>query len=111
MAQRIESSEEKNETFFYPEQLNPEDRKHYLMFWRLDDGRLCGLHRLLMHWTVVIDMNENGYQDRYCFETAELAIEAFDLWNGKEDPINWHRHPLSGRRRPDKTINSEYINY
>lgn len=94
-----------------PEDLHPADREAYLQFWTLPDGRLCGLHRLLMHWTVHVDIDLCGYADRYCYETAELAIKAMNSWDGTIDPEGWHRHPTTGRRRPDKTRASEFIEF
>lgn len=86
----------------------PEDvTKHYKQFWSLPDGRLCGLLRLLMHWTVHVDLHEFGYEERYCFETDDLAIEAMAAWEGTGDPINWHKHPNTGRIRPDRTPASQ----
>ena len=83
--------------------------KAYRQFWTLPDGRLCGLLRLLFHWTVHVDIDPVGYRDRYCFMTPELAIEAMDQWDGTGDPINWHKHPSTGRLRPDRTAASEII--
>jgi len=92
-----------------PEDLPEEVTKHYRQFWILPDGRLCGLLRLLHHWTVHLDLDYVGYADRYCFMTPELAIEAMSLWDGRGDPINWHKHPSTGRVRPDRTAASEYV--
>ncbi len=91
-----------------PEDISPEVLAAYKRFWTLPDGRLCGLHRLLYHWTVHVDIDPVGYADRYCFMTAELAIEAMDQWDGAGDPINWHKHPRTGRIRPDRTVISEH---
>jgi len=66
----------------------------------LPDGRIIGVHRLLYHWTLLIDMDAVGYEDRYCFATYDMAKRAFDSWNGEGDPgTEWHRHPKTGRRR------------
>lgn len=92
-----------------PEDLPDEITKHYRQFWTLPDGRLCGLMRLILHWTVHIDLDYGGYRERYCFLTPELAVEAMDQWDGTGDPINWHKHPNTGRVRPDRTAASEYV--
>jgi hypothetical protein len=91
-----------------PEDLSPAVRAVYRQFWTLPDGRLCGLLKLLFHWTVHVDIDPIGYGDRYCFITAELAIAAMDAWDGNGDPLNWHKHPKTGRIRPDRTVASEY---
>lgn len=88
-----------------------ENHSDFHQFWKLPDGQVCGLSRLIYHWTVKIDLSEIGYRDRYCFPTSDLAITAMEQWNGEGDPINWHRHPRTGRRRPDYTPASEYIEF
>jgi hypothetical protein len=92
-----------------PEDLPEGVTKPYHQFWILPDGRLCGLMRLLFHWTVHVDIDFTGYRERYCFMTPELAIEAMDQWDGTGDPINWHKHPSTRRLRPDRTPASECL--
>lgn len=65
----------------------------------LPDGRVCGVHRLLYHWTLHVDVHEDGYQDRYCYASEDSAISALLTWNGVGEPTGWHRHPKTGRRR------------
>lgn len=101
----------RNTDWFYPDQLDQDDRATYMRFWRLPDGRLCGLQRLLFHYTVHVDIFAFGYSDRYCFITAELALDAMSRWDGTGDPDNWHRHPTTGRRRPDADPAREHIEY
>lgn len=79
--------------------LNEEDRKAYDRIRQLPDGRWIATHRLLMHWTLLVDLHAYGYEDRYCFATKALVDAAFDNWDGTGDPEGWHRHPNSGRRR------------
>jgi hypothetical protein len=55
------------------------------------------------------------YADRWCyhsFEDAERAIQGWedpDAWPESE-PQGWHRHPRTGRRRPDGDPSKEYVN-
>ena len=86
-------------------------REFYTDMRALPDGRIIGVHRLLFHWTLHIDIDAYGYGDRYCFATYRLAKEAFDHWQGEGDPEGWHRHPMTGRRRrlaDDKSILAEW---
>jgi len=77
---------------------------------QLPDGRILGVHRLLYHWTLHIDISPIGYEDRYCYQTREQAVAAMTAWNGVGDPGGgWHRHPATGRRRPDGDPAKEYI--
>lgn len=77
---------------------------HYAVVRTLPDGRVCGVMRLLFHWTVHIDITPWGYEDRYCFMTFADSCNALEGWNGEGDlPGNWHRHPTTGRRRDPAT--------
>jgi len=49
-----------------------------------------------------------GYSNRWCYEPGR-AIAAFNAWNGVGEPEGWHRHPSSGRRRPDGDPEREFI--
>lgn len=55
--------------------------------------------------------NRGCYEDRWCFETLELAYRAFDGWDGVTgEPFGWHRHPMTGRHRIDGDPAREYVN-
>lgn len=82
---------------------------HYEQIKELPDGRLIGINRLLFHWTMHVDIHPWGYEDRYCYQTLAGAIEAMEQWDGSGDPVGWHRHPGTGRRRPDGDASREYI--
>lgn len=86
-----------------PDDLPASVREAYTCFRTLPDGRLCGVHRLLFHWTMHVDIDVDGYRDRYCYQTETGAIKALLEWSGNGDPDGWHRHPASGRRRDPKT--------
>ena len=86
----------------------------YTMVVATGDGRWVGLRRLLFHWTMHIGKigDVTGYDDRYCLANFDLALESFNDWIVRDfegDPINWHRHPKSGRRRTDADSEQEYI--
>lgn len=91
-------------------ELSEQTKRYYTDIRQLSDGRWIGVHRLLMHWTLHVDIHEWGYEDRYCFATYELAKAAFDNWDGTGDPEGWHRHPSTGRRRNIET-GEEWINF
>lgn len=54
------------------------------------------------------DHAEMGYEDRWCY-VHDRAVEALQAWNGEGEPEGWHRHPRTGRRRPDGDAKREYI--
>lgn len=83
----------------------------------LSDGTYVMAKPLLFHWTVIRGHvgDSVSYFDRWCFETRELAmagLEAFPEYPEADfDPPGWHRHPNSGRRRPDGDPAREYVEY
>lgn len=90
------------------------DDNAYVNVELIGDGRYVCLHRLMFHWTMIIGHCEDahGYDDRYCYETHNLGRAALAEWKNrdfKDEPIGWHRHPKSGRRRTNGDPNTEYI--
>jgi len=83
----------------------PDDVKaEYFALRKLPDERIIGIHRLLYHWTLHIDIDDFGYSERYCYPDLAGAIEGFLDWRGHGDPPGpWVRHPESGRRRNPAT--------
>jgi hypothetical protein len=53
--------------------------------------------------------DEVGYDNRWCYSTSEAAFKALDAWDGEGEPEGWHRHPTSGRRRPEGDVTQEYV--
>lgn len=80
----------------------------------LGDGTYVLVRRLLFHWMMVRgDLDDLiGYFDRWCYETealARAALDAFPVQPGADyEPDGWHRHPKTGRRRPDGDATREY---
>lgn len=82
----------------------------YTLMKQLPDGRVCGVHRLMYHWTMHVNIDDIGWNDKYCFATRELAEKALLEWTGEGDPTGWHRHLMTGRRRNIAT-GEEWIAY
>jgi len=79
-------------------------KKYYVALKKLEDGRFCGVHRLLYHWTLHIGIDEIGYEDRYCYPELDQALIGLAGYTGEGDPPgSWNRHPVSGRRRNIQT--------
>lgn len=79
--------------------LSEEVKTYYVAMRQLPDGRWLGVHRLMFHWTLHVDVSEMGYEDRYCYDHLLVAIEAMNAWDGTGDPIGWKKHPSTGRTR------------
>ena len=72
----------------------------YAALRKLPDGRMIGLHRLLLHWTIHVGIDDVGHEDRWCFLDFFDALDALVSWDGEGDMCGpWHKHPKSGRRR------------
>jgi len=79
------------------------------------DGRYVVAKRLLFHWTVLechLD-DDTGYDDRWCCETlaiARTAVQSFpDDWPVGFEPVGWHHHPRTARRRDGGDPSNEEI--
>lgn len=73
----------------------------------LGDDTWVMAYPLIFHWTITRGLFADpvGYFDRWCYANAAGALAALAAFpmhpqDGYE-PMGWHRHPASGRRRPD----------
>jgi hypothetical protein len=62
-------------------------------------GRLCA------------DLNPEGYDDSWCYDTLDGAIAAMQAWDPEKqaEPDGWMRHIPTARRRPGGDAFREYI--
>lgn len=79
----------------------------------LGNGNWIGLFRFMFTTAIIKGKvgraGRAGYDDRWCYDTAEEAIIAIHNWNGIDgEPEGWKRHPATGRRR--EKDGTEYIN-
>mgnify|MGYP000904736585 FL=1 len=82
-----------------------------LLARRIDARRYMAVMPLLythaIIWGYVSD--EQQYEDRWCYHSADAAVVAATVWSGEGEPDGWHRHPFSGRRREDGDPAREYV--
>ena len=79
----------------------------------LGDGRAIWIYRMIYTWSVCIgQIGHPCYTDRWCYMTLNDARAAADIWDPftEAEPTGWHRHPRTGRRRPDGDASKEYVN-
>jgi hypothetical protein len=65
-------------------------------------GKRCAcLVKFLFTWAILVTRigDQAGYEDRWCYSSYGKAKMALELWDGTGEPVGWHRHPPSGRRR------------
>lgn len=79
----------------------------YRMF---PNSRDACILRFVFTYAIIADLERWGYGDRWCYDNYEEAKAALDAWDGEGEPQGWHRHPDSGRRRPQGDAAQEYIN-
>lgn len=86
----------------------------YLAPTPMGDGKWCALYRFV--FTVAIlkgsMFDDCGYEDRWCYDGFYKAAVGLAGWIARgfeEEPTGWHRHPDSGRRRPDGDPSKEYV--
>lgn len=83
------------------------DYKHY------PSGRDACIQKLFFTYAVYADLTTYGHGERWCYSSYEKARDALSAWDGEHDtePQGWHRHPDTGRRRPDGDASQEFIAY
>ena len=82
----------------------------------LKDGTWIMAHRLAYHWMLIRGSEGDllgCYFDRWCYATEDLARQALKDFPERPakgyEPVGWHRHPPTHRRRPDGDPAREYI--
>lgn len=54
---------------------------------------VCALYRFIFTVGLVYNIDEFGYEGRYCYPNYSDALEALLNWNGQEDPSgDWIKH-------------------
>ena len=90
-------------------------REGYLAPTPMGNGRYAAINNFLYTAGIITGhMGDDwGYADRWCFGHLGVALRALAEWQSRDfegEPIGWHRHPDSGRRRPDGDETKQYIN-
>ena len=78
----------------------------------MPDGRRVWIKKFTFTAAIIIGPDGTGmYDDRWCYATAELAATCARAWDAMPgtEPTGWHRHPTSGRRRPEGNPHREYL--
>lgn len=53
--------------------------------------------------------NRMTFAAEYCYHDHDAAWRCALGWDGQDEPDGWYRHPMTGRRRPDGTVESEFV--
>ena len=69
-----------------------------------DGNSWYGLIGFVFTTAIVSGLNDCGYEDRWCYHNISDATQALLEWQSRNfegEPLGWHRHPTSGRRRTE----------
>lgn len=93
------------------ELFDPCDQHGYFARRVLPDGRMLGCLRLIYTTKLVVASRVGSYtyDDGWCYDGPLRAVAAMAEWDGEGEPDGWHRHPSTGRRRPDGDAAREYV--
>lgn len=83
----------------YPTRELPDGRVLSVLPMTFGKGRLC----------VQAHVFSLCYEDVWCYPSVPAAIAAMEAWDGEGEPTGWHRHPATGRRRPEGDPAKEYV--
>ncbi len=79
----------------------------------MGDGHCLIVARLLFHWTVRRSEigNFDSYIERWCYAAPLLAEASIIEWRSRGfegEPLGWHKHPDTGRVRPNGDPSKEH---
>lgn len=79
--------------------------------WRdLPDGRTAWVFPMLFTARLGVGLpHALVLDDFWCYDDPAAAVAAMHAWDGEGEPDGWHRHPPSGRRRPNGDRTQEHI--
>jgi hypothetical protein len=58
----------------------------YMLLREVPGIGLCGIKPMMFTYSLVVRLDEMGYQWRYCYEYAADAVAAIKQWDGKDHP-------------------------
>jgi hypothetical protein len=53
---------------------------------RVIDGKVYGLTRFIFTIGLIVDVQEDGYERRYCYDSLGEAMSDFKTWDGRGHP-------------------------
>jgi hypothetical protein len=85
---------------------------NYLFVRVLPDGHILYLLEWRAHGVQLsVGLGDGYFSDTWIYdvEQADAGWRAALGWDGEGEPDGWHRHPQSGRRRPDGDPAKEFV--
>jgi hypothetical protein len=80
----------------------------------LPDGRLATVRPMLFGQAdLCVVKNREDYMnfvdEVYSYSSVQSAVDAMWEWSAEPEPVGWHRHRPSNRRRPNADPALEYV--
>jgi hypothetical protein len=92
----------------YPYPAGPKQLKDGRVSWVM--SMTFGKGRLIVGKLLAEDgRSPYEYEDGWCYETLDAALQEHARWDGEGEPSGWMRHPFSGRRRPGGDASKEHV--
>jgi hypothetical protein len=94
-----------------------EANRYPLVVPHQDERRWVGIMPLAYTTAIAVGplFDKDSVTERWCYHTPHAAMDALMEWltvrHGDGEPEGWHRHPRSGRRRPDGDAAREYVHW
>jgi hypothetical protein len=96
--------------------LTPELEQHlkaegFLMLKEIN-GIIIGIYRYMFTIAIVVDIDKDGYQHRYCYpyEHTRECLMAYHIYEGEGDPIGpWIKNKGWNRDRLNPAIEDKHI--
>jgi hypothetical protein len=88
---------------------NIAEENDYLDYTEFPNGDNAAIMKLMFTFAILHNISYYSYDDRWCYQSYEEAKKALINWNGEGEPDGWHRHPSTGRRRPDGDKTQETV--
>jgi hypothetical protein len=55
------------------------------------DGNVFISHKLIFHYALLVNPNEQGYEHRYCYKNLPLLIKAMEEYGETRELRHWHK--------------------
>lgn len=83
----------------------------FVAAWQAGDNWVGVLNMSYGKGRLCADLNPEGYDDSWCYNSLEGAIAAMKAWDPETqpEPDGWMRHIHTARRRPGGDASKEYV--
>ena len=100
----------------FAEKLSSQYPPNMFHIWDFGDGTYIAVRPFIFTSAIVRGVigDYDEISDRWCYHSTIEAVLAAQNWlsdRSLPEPEGWHRHPMTGRRRPDGDPSQEYVRF